>query len=499
MYGKRMSKAERKRRAIEFVGNLISRLFGNPGPEDWKQNTKNILAMKSAIERQRENSVILHDDIDQNRHAINAQNENLRHVSREVINNVNRLDNVDNALTELESFLELETMFESNEDILESLDDIRRDARTGRCNEKGLNPDFLVEHLRRVESNKAGIAPIFASWEWQKYYSFELCTLAIHDDEVWITMRIPIINIADQLVRAIPMSNQHWIRDRANELGIDVTLFKYKQLDTFMIMSKSNLETCSKLGTMRVCAIRKTKFREANPYVAPIDIGHDRIVILSNMTNSDAELEVKSICGMDVTSIQLFAQTVLRLPVKCAIIAKTFEISRAATNTEVTDSLNIGIVEKISTHAIVAKKELDQLLKPISDLTTSRNDFDSNNNRTIADLTSVKTVTFTNTETMLIASSSSMGVLASCLAVMILICYLKNRNSSNSNSNDHVVVVVDKTLKKKKINEQPIEENYVPESENDSITCDDKDTDKTMQQQQQLLSDSRKPLFQRKH
>ena len=39
MYGRRLSKAERRKRAIEFVGNLISRLFGNPGPEDWKQNT----------------------------------------------------------------------------------------------------------------------------------------------------------------------------------------------------------------------------------------------------------------------------------------------------------------------------------------------------------------------------------------------------------------------------------------------------------------------------
>ena len=129
MYGDKVSESDREKRAIEFVGNLISRLFGVPGPEDWRQNTRNVLAMESAIKRQLTNSIVLHKDIDQNRHAINAQNENLRHIAKEVINNDNRLNNVDNALLELESYLELESMFESIDDILESLYDIRRDSR----------------------------------------------------------------------------------------------------------------------------------------------------------------------------------------------------------------------------------------------------------------------------------------------------------------------------------------------------------------------------------
>ena len=57
LYGKKVRVSEREKRAIEFVGNLISRLFGNPGPEDWKQNTKNILAMREAIEKQMANTI----------------------------------------------------------------------------------------------------------------------------------------------------------------------------------------------------------------------------------------------------------------------------------------------------------------------------------------------------------------------------------------------------------------------------------------------------------
>ncbi len=68
IYDRNGLKSGRSTRSIEFVGNLISKLFGNPGPEDWKQNTRNILAMKSAIERQLANSIELHHDIDQSRH-----------------------------------------------------------------------------------------------------------------------------------------------------------------------------------------------------------------------------------------------------------------------------------------------------------------------------------------------------------------------------------------------------------------------------------------------
>jgi len=52
LHNPRTRSTERNKRALEFVGNLISQLFGNPGPEDWKQNTRNIVAMKAAIERQ---------------------------------------------------------------------------------------------------------------------------------------------------------------------------------------------------------------------------------------------------------------------------------------------------------------------------------------------------------------------------------------------------------------------------------------------------------------
>ncbi len=315
----------RDKRAIEFVGNLISKLFGNPGPEDWRQNKKNVLAMKIAIERQMANAVIQHRDIDQNRHAINEQNEVLKHIAKEIIGNENRINNVDNALTSLENYLELETMFNSIDDILESLIDIKRDAKSGRCNEKGLNIDFLIENLREIESNKNGFVPIFASWEWQRYYSHEMCTVAIHESDLWVTMRIPVVNMAEQFVRTTPTSNQIWIRDKINELGMEIAFFKNKNHESFMALLKSNLELCSTLGTSRVCNVRKAKFREANPYIVPIDINFNRILLLSN--NSEGN-EVKAICSNKLEQHNITKLTVIRLPDICSIVSKTIEVSR---------------------------------------------------------------------------------------------------------------------------------------------------------------------------
>ncbi len=307
----RKPKKQRDKRAIEFVGDLISKLFGNPGPSEWKQNTRNILAMKAAIERQISNSVIFHRDIDQNRHAINEQNELLRHISKEVISNSNRLNVVDNSLSEFETYLELETMYHSILEIVAMIDSIKSDAKLSRCNEEGLNQEFLIEHLRDIESNKVGIAPIFASWEWQKYYRNSMCSIGIHDEDLWVTMRIPIVNLAEQLVRVVPTSDQIWIRDNLYNLGIDSVLLKNKNNDIFMSMIKSEFEACSKLDFFRVCNVRKTKFRSSNPFIVPTSISHGRILLTSN--NLFANLSAKCTCNGDTIDMYLTTQSIVKI------------------------------------------------------------------------------------------------------------------------------------------------------------------------------------------
>jgi hypothetical protein len=66
----------------------------------------------------------------------------------------------------------IDQMFDAIDAILDDLIDVKRDTKTGRCNERGLSPKFLIKQLRKIETNKNGIAPIFASWEFENYYKF---------------------------------------------------------------------------------------------------------------------------------------------------------------------------------------------------------------------------------------------------------------------------------------------------------------------------------------
>jgi len=411
----------RDKRAIEFVGNLIAKLFGNPGPEDWRQNKKNVLAMKSAIERQLANSIIQHRDIDQNRHAINEQNEILKHVTKEIIGNENRINNVDNALTALENYLELETMHNSIDDILESLIDIKRDGKFGRCNEKGLNPEFLLDNLREIESNKNGIVPIFASWEWQSYYSHEMCSLAIHEGELWITMRIPIVNMAEQFVRTLPTNNQLWIRNELNELGMEIALFKNKNHESFMVLLKSNLELCSLLGTSRVCNVRSTKFREANPFIVPVDINFKRILLLANNSGSN---EVKTICLKNVETANMTRHTVIKLPDMCSIISKSIEVGKLSTKTNLTLENKISEIERVELRQI--NKRINSTFSNLKDLEPLSTRFEANNNETEIILKNIKYNDYWSTKSLIITTGSSATVMTTIvILILIIFCVRK--------------------------------------------------------------------------
>ena len=178
------------------------------------------------------------------------------------------------------------------------------------------------------------------------------------------------------------------------------------------------------MGTMRVCAIRKTKFKESNPFVVPIDIGHNRVVITSNVTTGK-EIDSKSICGQDVASVQVLSHSVIRVPDNCVVIAKTLEITKVVANFEINRTMSIDLdkVDKITMHRITKKKAKVPTFETPLDLTTKRHEFEYNNNRTIDDLKLIKKDPFTTTKTLLIASSGSMSVLAACLIIIILILY----------------------------------------------------------------------------
>jgi len=160
----------RQTRSIEIIGNLISDLFGNPGPADWKKNTANVIAMQTAIQKLSDNSKTEYNDIDQNRHIIEKQNDKLRQLNSQILKGQAEITKVDEDVGFLTVYIELLVLSDAIESNVDALIEIKIDSMKGFCSEKAIEKQFLIDNLQALEANKLGLGPVFGSWEWREYH-----------------------------------------------------------------------------------------------------------------------------------------------------------------------------------------------------------------------------------------------------------------------------------------------------------------------------------------
>jgi hypothetical protein len=137
--------------------------------------------------------------------------------------------------------------------------------------------------------------------------------------------------------------------------------------------------------------------------------------------------------------------SILRVPDHCAILTKTLEISKSSPSTNYSNSLKLVNSEKVTLHVISKKSPENLILKTVFLNETDLKPFERNNNETIDLLSSISTSPFSTTETMLIASTSSVSLLVISLIALITIVYCSRHcKTSHQSTNNPVVVVVDK-------------------------------------------------------
>ena len=314
--------ATRNKRSIEIIGNLISELFGNPGPEDWKKNNLNILALKNAIERLNENTDIEHGDIDLNKNAIEKHNVELKALSAALSRNQNELSTVENELVSLRVFFEISTMIEVLESLTIALLEVKNDGAKGYCSDRAVDKSFLIENVQGLEANKVGVTPIFGSWQWRQYYRYEMCTLAIEREALWITLRIPLVKKAENLVRVVPNAKTRFIMNKINGLGLDVALFREKNNDNFHVMTQTSLDMCNVLGNTRTCGVRDAKFRDSNNLVIPVEFAHNKFVVVGG----EGDLTLMERCADKVMERIIDYNSVIAVPDNCSYVSSTISI-----------------------------------------------------------------------------------------------------------------------------------------------------------------------------
>jgi hypothetical protein len=332
--------------------------------------------MKNAIARQRDSSIILHKNIDSNSHAIENHNMLLRKISNELFRAENEIESEQ---TELHDFIELDMLLDTLIEIVDSMEDIMRDGKIGRCNLKGFSKEFLISNLRKLESNRKGMNPIFASWEWESYYHHELCTVALNREELWITMRIPIVKHSDRMARIIPKPSFMWARSFLNDLAIDAFFFKDIEHEMYSVITTASYELCSHLGNIRVCNVRKTRFSEQQRMVVPVDLNRNKILLLSNMTGNSS-IKIDTECNSHNIELNLNEFALIRIPDDCHVKTKEFEIEMKLKNEIMQDQHELDIIKIIEyklLHRNSTKERIevktDEKVKPSLDFERSTN------------------------------------------------------------------------------------------------------------------------------
>jgi hypothetical protein len=339
----------RDKRAIETIGNLISDIFGNPGPADWKKVNANILALQKAIRRASDNISENHKDIDMTRNAVESHNNILKTLSAAITREQNDLTNVSKELDSLRMFFEISTLADTIEHQIDNLVEIKTDSVKGYCSDRAINKDFLIENLQNLESNKAGIGPVYGSWEWREYYRYEFCSTAMDNDAVWVSLRIPLVRKSEKLVRVIPGLVIYEVLSHVASYSLNTVLLREKENDKFHIITQASLDLCNQLGNVRTCGVRDVRFGSNVPLIVPVEFARNKLLLVST---SNYTVKMMAKCPEGISEHTITTDAVLTVPNNCSYTSSSFSIDSGEADVEITKELGIIQIDHLEISAV---------------------------------------------------------------------------------------------------------------------------------------------------
>ena len=425
--------SNKDKRSIEIIGNLISDLFGNPGPSDWKKVNANLLALDEALKRVNENAGIEHADIDTNRHSIERHNADLKALSIVANRNQNELSNLNLELSGIKSFIEVSTLADVLDSLVSSLIEVKNDGLKGFCNDRALDKDFLVDNLQALESNKAGLSPIFGSWEWRDYYKHVMCTLALVDDSVWLTLRIPMVKKSEKLVRVIPNPQLRRGLSKMEEYGITPILFREMANEKFLVITQSSLDLCNSLGNTRTCGVRDMRFMTGDITAMAVEMALNKFLMVSI---GEGSLKVMEKCVNSVNEHVITFDSVIAIPNNCSYVSKALSIDVRESDSSITKEIGLIDVSRFSLtkigsyHTNVTKLLIEEIANKSNDAS-----FEINRKLIEAKLKSIDTKHDSLWENYALDKWYIIGSVISVVAVLIIVklimCYKFKRMQSS--------------------------------------------------------------------
>jgi len=241
--------------------------------------------------------------------------------------------------------------------------------------------------LHYIEANKLGLSPVFGSWEWREYYKNKMCTVALENSNLWITIRIPQVKKAERLVRAIPSPVINEVIAKINGYGLVASLFKEKNYEKYHVMTQSSLELCNILGNTRTCGVREAKFTPSSDVIIPIEFALNRFLIVGS---KPVAVKVMSKCPSGIEEYTIAVDSVWLVPNNCSYSSAYLSIETREADVEITKQIGIVHFEKFEVSPVTSRHLNSSILVEEVLNSSSSKTFERNRNEIKTSLDSIR-------------------------------------------------------------------------------------------------------------
>ena len=248
---------QREKRAINFLGNLISYVTGIPGPDEWGKNVQNIAELKKAIYLVEKIGKIRDEKIDMENHEIGK----LQVTITAMLNGLSNLtrDNIllAEGLRSRLQFWTMENQIKNTQTAMElslhKIGNIISEGRSNRAAVEGMSKNFLQTQIRKIETDHKILSPIVGSNDVKQYYDMPLALVARHGSDIWISLKIPLVNFNyGYRENTVPKFLTQTMHELHNMGASEPKWFRNLE-GKHTFIGRGNLDKCIGINGIRLC------------------------------------------------------------------------------------------------------------------------------------------------------------------------------------------------------------------------------------------------------
>jgi prefoldin subunit 5 len=323
------------KRSINALGNLLSYLTGVPGPDDWKQNVANVESLKKAIETVNQKVDLTDTRIDLNQNAITELHKDLTTIIKTIDLELTENEYLKDGLKVRLVFATVEKealkVLEMIESMFYKLEMVMILGRHRFASRFGISAQYLTAQLRDIESTSKVLRPLYGVKEIDMYYRHPLCSMALVGRDLWLSLKIPLVNFS-KILREVPKATYTNQINRLTKLGETNPRLLKSDDGTYSIIGAEKERDCLKLTQYTLCEGKRINMKAYHV---------DGIAVIKSFWS---EISRNTLAFYDLTNItvaitcltkrylvKLPLQGILRLEPGCELVSDPITITEHVT------------------------------------------------------------------------------------------------------------------------------------------------------------------------